>query len=151
MALVDTDAFSVGLNEFRDESTEFRRAFEIEGNSAATRIAECITRLLLTGCDAPIQESDDLHPFNRYASCARSEKQNLDALARDVRREFQDCMAVRAFIVSFFHTGGVNYETLTDLHDDYLDWVDTCLLDDDGDDDGSSVSSSSSSSSSSNQ
>jgi hypothetical protein len=134
-AAIDNDEFSAGLNEFRDDCSVFRRTFELEGNSAMTRIADCITQLLLTGCDRGVQLNDETHPFVRYASYDRTEKQNLDNLARDVRREFQDNMAVRSCISSFFHAGGVNYDDLKELFDTYMEWVDGCILDDEDDED----------------
>jgi hypothetical protein len=126
------DDYSVGLNEMRDACAEFKRVFQLEGNRSEALIAETIVDLLLEKHDVHIYSAS--HPFNRFASMGKSEKDNLRALRNAVFERFQDVSSVRSYIPGFFHESGVNFDDLAELFDAFMEWVDSCTENDDDED-----------------
>jgi hypothetical protein len=123
------DSFSAGLNAFLDTATAFRDSFRDHREMHAVAVA--ITVTLLDGLGKPIE--DPTHPFNRYVSYDKSYHQNFRQLRQDVRNILQE-PRTRGYATSFFHDGGVNYEDMDELFDEFWDFAEGSFDDDDGDD-----------------
>lgn len=91
-------------------------------------VAVAITTMLLDGIGKPVD--DPTHPFTRYVSYDKTHYQNLKQLRDDVRNVIQNSR-VRGYATSFFHSGGVNYEEMEDLFDDFWDFAEGSYDDDD--------------------
>lgn len=115
----NTHAFSVGLNEFMDSSTDALKEFDDhpEMKTVATQI---VTRLLQHH-DVPL--SDSRHPFNKYARPTLTDFENRRRLALLIMADFSQSPSIRSYVVSFFHSGGCNREWMEELFDEFLEWV----------------------------
>ncbi len=120
------NSFSAGLNAFLDATTVFRDSFRDHREMHAVALA--ITEALLDGLGKPVD--DPTHPFNRYVSYDKTYRANLRQLRDDVRNVLQNSRT-RGYATSFFHDGGVNYEDMMELFDDFWDFADESF-DDDG-------------------
>jgi hypothetical protein len=122
------NSFSAGLNVFLDKASAFRDSFRDHREMHAVAVA--ITAALLDGIAKPVY--DPTHPFNRYVSYDKSHFQNLRQLRQDVRNVIQNSRT-RGYATSFFHSGGVNYDDMEDLFDDFWDFAEGSYDDDDDD------------------
>ena len=116
----DSHAFSVGLNEFMDSSTEALKEFD--DHAEMRTVATQIVSRLLKHHDVPL--SDPRHPFNNYAKPTLSDFENKRRLAHVIMADFAQSPSIRSYVVSFFHSGGCNREWMEELFDEFLEWAD---------------------------
>ena len=119
---IDYHLYSKQLNIFLDEADAFKA--EYADNPRMYAIAKKITDLLLADRDLPFD--DERHPFNRFWSLA--------PVAEVIQEQVQE-PDLRPYVVSFFHSGGANYEDLCDFLDKFWDWAE--YSDSDSEDSGS--------------
>lgn len=120
------NSFSAELNLFLDKAAAFRDSFRDHREMHAVAVA--ITSMLLDGIGKPVD--DPTHPFHRYVSYDKTHYQNLKQLRDDVRNVIQESHT-RGYATSFFHSGGVNFEDMEDLFDDFWDFAEGSYDDDD--------------------
>lgn len=120
----DSHAFSVGLNEFLDKSTEIINEFNDHAEMRA--VAQQISARLMGGHDLPI--GHESHPFTLYGNLAIPYHANLRNLCTQIMADFADRPVIRSYVVSFFHSGGINREVLEELFDSFFDWVEESTL-----------------------
>ena len=116
----DSHAFNVGLNEFMDYTSEAVKEFD--NHVEMRRVANQIVSRLLTHHDVPL--SDARHPFNKFATPSLTDFENKRRLAHIIMADFAHAPSTRAYVVSFFHSGGCNREWMDELFDEFLEWVD---------------------------
>jgi hypothetical protein len=126
----NSDSFSAGLNTFLDTAAAFRDSFRDHREMHAVAVA--ITVALLDGLGKSVD--DPAHPFNRYVSYDKTYRANLRQLRDDVRNVLQNSRT-RGYATSFFHDGGVNYEDMAELFDDFWDFAADSFDDDEDDED----------------
>ena len=122
------ESFSAGLNIFLDKAAAFRDSFRDHREMHAVAVA--ITTALLNGFGKQI--NDPTHPFNRYVSYDKTYNQNFIQLRQDVRNAIQE-PRIRGYATSFFHDGGVNYDEMDELFDDFWDFAEGSYDDVDAD------------------
>ena len=94
---------------------------EFDDHAGMKRVAEMIVTYLLRGQDLPISDSE--HPFNKYASPDKTDLLNLRALGVAVLAEFVHIPGSRPYVISFFHSGGVNRESFDELYEVFVEWM----------------------------
>ncbi len=92
-------------------------------------VARKIVHRMLHNREAPLHAAE--HPFRKYANFEKSFYENMAALAYDIMNEIQDAH-LRGYVVSFFHSGGANYQVTKELIEDYFDFVDGCSYAEEG-------------------
>ncbi len=119
---IDYHLYSKQLNIFLDEADAFKA--EYADNPSMYAVAKKITDLLLSDRDLPFD--DARHPFHRFWA--------LSPIAEVIQEQVQE-PSLRPYVVSFFHSGGANYEDLCDFLDKFWDWAE--YSDSDSEDSGS--------------
>lgn len=131
----DAHAFSVGLNEFLDTSNEIINGFNDHAEMRA--VAQQISSRLMGGHDLPITHPS--HPFNLYGDLEKTYNANLRTLCTQIMSDFIQDLHTRCYVISFFHSSGVNRPSLEELFDSFIDWVEDTTVppsqDDEEDDD----------------
>jgi hypothetical protein len=115
----DAHAFSVGLNEFLDKSTEIINEFNDHAEMRA--VAQQVSVRLMAGHDLPI--GHESHPFTLYGNLDITYWANLRNLCTQIMADFADRPLIRSYVVSFFHSGGINREVLEELFDSFYEWL----------------------------
>ena len=124
----NSESFSAGLNVFLDKAAAFRDGFRDHREMHAVAVA--ITTALLDGIAKSVD--DPTHPFHRYVSYDKTHQQNFRQLRQDVRNVIQE-PRTRGYANSFFHSGGVNYDEMDELFDDFWDFAEGSYDDDEFD------------------
>jgi hypothetical protein len=116
--MIHFDSFSRAYNKWLDYASEVRHDYAGEDNTYS--VLNIILGLLVKNIDLP--DSDESHPFQRYASLDKTAEENFNALAADVMAEVQE-PSLRGIVWSFFHSAGINIETTNALLDMYDSFV----------------------------
>jgi len=120
----DSHAFSVGLNEFLDKSTEIINEFNDHAEMRA--VAQQISVRLMAGHDLPI--GHESHPFTLYGNLDITYWANLRNLCTQIMADFADRPVIRSYVVSFFHSGGINREVMEELFDSFYEWLEEATV-----------------------
>jgi hypothetical protein len=118
------------LNAFLESASEF--VGSLADCNEMQSVARKIVHRMLHNREAPLHAAE--HPFRKYANFEKSFYENMAALAYDIMNEIQDAH-LRGYVVSFFHSGGANYQVTKELIEDYFDFVDGCSYAEEGIDD----------------
>jgi hypothetical protein len=130
--LIDFNEHGKWYNEWLDATSAFKK--EYDDHQSLRTVATAIVNLIEAGLKRA--DSDPAHSFLRYGSYDKDHSENLATLAQDVMAEVQH-PHLRQYVVSFFHSGGVNHEELADLFDLFTEFCDHAVIRDDDSDDGS--------------
>ena len=114
------------LDNFHAAAAAFQGEFDENEDQIYYETARKICAELFANADLPLNDLN--HPFNQYAA-PNTISENINRLAIAVRANM-DMHQERSALLSFVHPGGVNYDLLMDLMNDYWDYVDYVMGDD---------------------
>ena len=116
------------LNNYYEAVQTFCGEFDENEDQIYHETARKICTELFANSDLPLDDPN--HPFHQYAA-PNTISQNVDRLATAVRANMEMSQE-RSALLSFVHPGGVNYDLLMDLMNDYWDYVDCVIGNDEG-------------------
>jgi hypothetical protein len=129
--LIDFNQHGKWYNKWLDAASDFKKEFS--DHQSLSTVATAIVNII--GAGLKRADSDPAHSFLRYGSYDKNHSENLATLAQDVMAEVQHSH-LRQYVVSFFHSGGVNHDELVDLFDLFTEFCDHAVIrDDDSDED----------------